>query len=358
MNTLKCVVWDLDGTLWPDVALERADDASAQPRLKVLHMIRRLEERGIVNSVASRTDPALDPLRESPELARHFLAAQVGWGDKSAAMRRIAAELGIRTADMALVDDSAFERAEVSAMLPEARVLSVAEIESRIDTPEFLPGSVTDEARRRVQRYREEQARQQAERSVTGSREEFLRGCNITLAVGGSDPADVERIAELVERTHRFNTTGDRWTRNQIARMVEDTEWWVPVARLSDRFGDYGMVGTALVDCCDVRSPSMRLFTVSCRAAGRDVPAALLGWVMSAARDAGASTLAADVRTDLTHTDLRILLRRLGFHAAASIAAAAAPDGCATVVRALDGALPPAVPWLRLIQGATAGHGD
>src|SRR5437868_3684554 len=114
---IKCVVWDLDNTLLEGVAAEGEPDGSAPPNAQMLDVISKLEAKGIVNSVASRNDPSMrDRLLSHPLLAGKFVAPQVSWEPKSAAVRRIAESLNIGLDTLAFVDDSPFERAEVQYM--------------------------------------------------------------------------------------------------------------------------------------------------------------------------------------------------------------------------------------------------
>ncbi len=351
MGTVKCVVWDLDDTVWPGVAIESTADTLPTPHPQALRAMSVLAERGIASSVASRTDPSLaDAVREHPDLSDRILAPQLGWGDKSEAIARIADELGIATSSMAFVDDSAYERAEVAALLPDVLVLRPDELYARLDTPQFRPEVITREARNRVAGYRQESVRRAAERDFTGPREEFLHSTGLTLTIGPARPGDVERVAELAERTHRFNTTGERWSAERIGELIADENWLVPVARLTDRFGDYGLISTALIE----RHPGgravwqPRLLMVSCRAVGRDVPVAVLRWILRRARADGAQHLLVDVRPVAANLELRMLLRRVGF-------AAAAPEfgppveGTLLLARSVHDDLPE-VPWLRVVE--------
>jgi FkbH-like protein len=336
-ETVKCVVWDLDGTIWPEVAVELPAGQRPQPFPAAAQAIAQLEQRGILNSLASRTDPSTAGLVEAdPDLAGRFVAGQLGWGHKSDAIRRVAAELGIDPAAIAFVDDDPFERAEVAALLPEVLVLAPAELYEQLDTARFRPPVVTEHGRRRLERYRQEQRRRQAEQSFDGDREDFLRRCRIRLAVEPAQPADLDRLAELVARTHRFNSTGATWTRDRLAELVEDGGWLVPVARLSDRFGDYGLIGGALIELTGVE-PRLHLFTVSCRAVARGVPAAFLRWIMASARAAGGERLLMDVREQPANLELRVLLRSSGFRGT--------PDR-ELLVCPLDADPPGPPPWL------------
>ena len=351
MTAVKCVVWDLDGTVWPGVAIEAPEGEPLRPYRQILQAMTLLEERGIVNSVASRTDPMVaETIEGHPDLAGRFVAPQLGWGDKSEAILRVADTLRIDPEAIAFVDDNAFERAEVAAMLPRVLVLAPKELLERLDTPAFRPATDTAEARARVDRYRDEERRREASSAFAGTREEFLRTCDIRLTVGRAKPGDVERVVELVERTHRFNTTGERWDPAQIRSIVDDPQWLVPVARLADRFGDYGLIGTALVQRHPDGSAAwrLRLLMVSCRAAGRDVPVAVLGWLIRRARADGAREMLVDVRPNPANVELRVLLRRAGFSAASG----PSTDETIMLSRPVDEDLAE-VPWLSLADSAS-----
>lgn len=356
MAGVKCVVWDLDDTVWPGVAIESSGGALPTPYPQALRTMSLLAERGIASSVASRTDPSLaEAVRRHLDLAERIVAPQLGWGDKSTAVARIADELGISTSSLAFVDDSAYERAEVAAVLPEVLVLTPAQLYERLDSAEFRPAVVTDEARRRVAGYRQEFQRRAAERDFAGPRAEFLRSTGLTLTVGRAGPADVDRVAELAERTHRFNTTGEAWSVDDLRRLLADDAWVVPVGRLADRFGDYGLIATALIR----RHPGgqaawqPRLLMVSCRAAGREVPVALLRWILRAARADGARRLLVDVRPSAANLELRMLLRRAGFRAADPPQAPA--EGTVLLSRTVADDLPE-VPWLHVVEEGAEGR--
>lgn len=355
MSSVKCLVWDLDGTVWPGVAIESPEGRLPEPYPAALAAMRALAARGIVSAAASRTDPSLTAaVRAHPRLGELLVAPQLGWGPKSEALTRIADELGIAVDALAFVDDNAFERDEVAAMLPEVLVLDPDELYARLDGPEFTPATVTAESARRTQRYRADAERRGARDRFAGSQEEFLRASELVLTIGTAVADDVPRVAELAERTHRFNTTGQPWSAARIAELVADPGWFVPVARLTDRYGDYGLISTALIERYPggLHAWAPRLFMVSCRAAGRDLPRAILGWIMRRARADGAGRLLVDLRPSNANLELRLLLRGTGFVQAPPEFGTPA-EGLVLLARAVDPPLPPAE-WLKLIEEGDA----
>jgi methoxymalonate biosynthesis protein len=330
---VKCVVWDLDGTVWDGVAIEAPEGEPVAPRPEVLDAMWLLERRGIVNSAASRTDPSMLKVLARNDSLRHLLVQpRLDWRPKSELVSDVAATLGIATGACLLVDDSAFERAEVAHHLPDVRVRAPREFLAALDAPEVNPPSVTADAAARVDRYRTEAHRAEVARDAA-SEAEFLAAADLRLTVGTATIADAERLAELAARTHRLNSGGEVPGVAEVAERLRSGGWTVLTGRLADRFGDYGLVAAAFVRR---GRPLLSLLAVSCRVAGRGVPDALLRAVVTAHPD-----VAVAVRALPANTDLRILLRRYGFRPDGETG-----DGALLLRRAAGADVPDAPPWL------------
>jgi methoxymalonate biosynthesis protein len=345
---IKCVIWDLDDTLLDGVYLE--DPPPADPELT--RVLTDLAERGIVHAIASKNPPEAAAYAE--RVTGHaFAAAQCGWDAKSAAITAILADLGLTADAVAFVDDDALERAEVSFSLPEILVLAPEEMADAAGWPQFSPAVLTDEARRRGAAYRARQARQEEARAFAGSRDEFLRWCQTTLTIAPASEPDVPRLHELSVRTHQFNSTGEEAAEATFAALIRSPGHRVITARLSDRFGDDGLVG-----CCVIvtrgdpggRPPGpapppgweVPQLMMSCRAMGRGVIDALLAWICRAARDAGADQVRVPCVINPRNVPLRIALTGAGFRAGP-----AGQEGKAVYVRHLDQPLPQLPAWVR-----------
>jgi FkbH-like protein len=275
---------------------------------------------------------------------------QVSWEPKSQALQRIAAELNIGLDAVAFVDDSPFERAEVSYMLPQVLVVSPGALQKALSGPRFNPSRSTAEGQRRVELYQQEAQRREAESSFGGNRGDFLRWCNMRLEIAPAKPEDLPRIHELTERTHQLNSTGRAYSIEEMQERIEDERWMVPVARLTDRFGDYGLIGAALVD----RRPPWpegvwltELIMLSCRVEGRGIPAALLRWIMGEAKAAGMKALRAVYRVNKQNLPIRLLFRQLGFQTIGG-------TDLVLVYRELDKQLPVYPEWLQVNTASEA----
>ena len=302
---VKCLVWDLDDTLWSGILAE--GDAVA-PAPGVREIVEALDARGILQSVASRNDAtqALARLRELG-LEEYFLHPEIHWGAKSGSMARIAERLNIGLDAIAFVDDQPFELDEVGQQHPQVLRLPAAALPGLLAMPEFNPRYVTDESRQRRALYRAETQRQEAQDSHAGPAEEFLASLSLRLVIARAGEADLQRLEELTARTNQLNTTGRIYSSAQLDAFRRSDDHALLVARLDDRYGSYGTVGLALV-ALGQESWRLRLLLMSCRVLSRGVGSLLLHHVMRGARDAGVPLVAEMVpneRNRLMYTTYR-----------------------------------------------------
>jgi len=352
---VKCVVWDIDNTLLDGVYLESGDTPpAANPALA--GALSDLASRGILHAIASKNPPQA-AAHAAAVTGAHFAAVECGWGPKSGALARIAAELAIGTDALAFVDDDPYERAEVGAELPGVLVLAPDEVTGAAGWPEFGAAAVTDEARRRGEMYAARRHRQAAERAFGGSREEFLASAGTEVTIAAAAMADVPRLHELAARTRQFNSAGQAVTEAELTAPITAPDTDVATVTLRDAFGDDGIVGACVTSHDPDGTWTVRLLMMSCRAMGRGVIGALLAWVTRSAARAGAREVA--VRCVLTERNvpLRLALTGAGFRAGPG-----GGDEPAAVFRRGTGAPLPALPaWVRApgeperADGGTAG---
>lgn len=320
---VKCVVWDLDDTLWDGTLLE-GDDLSVPEANRQL--VRTLDEHGILQSVASRNEPdAVAEQLRAFGLDEYFLYPQVGWSAKSASLRAVAQELNISPESVLFVDDSEFERAEVADALPGVRCMTRQELHDLVAAGAVLPAQVTDDARRRRAMYLAESRRRTHEVAFDGPAAEFLESLDMTLRVRRASTADLARAAELTQRTHQLNTTGITFGQDELASLILDPGHRVLVAELDDRFGTYGTIGLAVVATGTTGRPgavpgaaappprwTIRLLLMSCRVMGRNIGTSLIAAVARLAAAHGAATVAHFRPTD-RNRQMLVTYRFAGF---------------------------------------------
>ncbi|MFJ8751988.1 HAD-IIIC family phosphatase [Streptomyces sp. NPDC102441] len=287
---VKCVVWDLDHTLWDGVLLE---DGTTRLREDVVAAIRRLDEAGVLHSVASRNDhdAAMERLREFG-IDDLFLHPQINWNAKSHSIREIARALNIGIDAIAFVDDQDFERAEVARELPEVICVDALDVHQELEREEFRPRFITDESRRRRAMYRGQIEREQAETEYVGPSEEFLADLGMTLNITKARTEDLQRAEELTIRTNQLNSTGRTYSYEELDALRTSPDHLLLVAALDDRYGSYGKIGVTLLEKGEGHW-HLRLLLMSCRVMSRGVGTILLNHIMSLAKEAGV-TLRAD----------------------------------------------------------------
>lgn len=292
---IKCVVWDLDDTLWEGTLLEGDD---VRPGPAVPQTIRTLDERGILQSVASKNDHAHAWSRlQALGLAEYFLLPQIHWGPKSDSLARLASELNLGIDTFAFIDDQDFELEEVRFSHPDVLCLHASALPGLLELPAMMPRFVTDDARQRRAMMRADLQRQDAESSFAGAREDFLATLGLELSIAPAREDDLRRAEELTLRTSQLNTTGETYSCDELHALAQSPRHLLLIAGLRDRFGSYGKIGLVLVD----KQPgawSIRLLLMSCRVMSRGVGAILINHLRDLARAAGVRLLAEFVPTD------------------------------------------------------------
>lgn len=278
---IKCVIWDLDNTLWNGILVE---DGPENLVLKpgIMEVIHELDRRGILQSVASKNsfDETMDVLRRMG-LGEMFLAPQISWRAKSEGVGEIARQLNIGLNSLLFVDDSEFELAQVNAALPEVNTLDSRHYLELLEL-ENCRVPVTAESLERRKMYQIEAKRKDLAISFSGDYLAFLRHSDIRLNIRSMSESNLERVHELSQRTNQMNFSGNRYDRD-VLRQILTTDWLdTYVLEVVDRFGSYGVVGFCIVD---KRKPLLTDLMFSCRIQSKRVEHAFLRWLIEKYRD-------------------------------------------------------------------------
>jgi FkbH-like protein len=292
---VKCVIWDLDDTLWEGTLLEGGGKTL---RPGIVDIIRELDARGILQSLASKNDHHVAwPVIESFGISEYFLFPQISWESKADSVKTIADRLGIGLDALAFVDDQEVERDEVRCFLPQVTVIDAASIDGLLDQEYLKPFGVTDEANSRRLIYRADIERADAGEAFTGTRDEFLKSLDMRLAIRPAGQDDLRRVEELTIRTNQLNTTGLTYSYEELEALSRSPGHLVLVAKLTDRYGSSGTIGLAVVEK-DAGAWTIWLLIMSCRVATRGVGSALIGHLVHLAAANGVQLRAAFVPTD------------------------------------------------------------
>ena len=302
----KCLVLDLDNTLWGGILGEAGpggialgQDYPGRVYLDFQYAVRALRHRGILLAIASKNNDAevRQVFAQHPDLVlrwEDFAATQIHWGDKAASLRAIAAQLRIGLDALAFYDDNPMERAWVRRELPEVTVIEVPEdplqrVPALHACEAFDQVAVSPEDRQRAALYTNDR-RREAARSQSPSLADFLATLAIRVTVGPVDRATLPRVAQLIHKTNQFNLTARRYTEAELQGQLDRgaIACWL---RAADRFGDYGLVGAAISLPEEDRIWRIDSFVLSCRILGRQVETALLAAIAQRVAAAGAQHL-------------------------------------------------------------------
>ena len=275
-NNVKCVVWDLDNTLWDGILAEDGEER-LRLRSEVVSVIKELDRRGILNSIASKNnyDDAMRVLKKF-QVDDFFLCPQISWSPKGAAVTAIASQLNISSDSILFVDDTDFELQQVQAASPQTRVVNARYSSAILEFPECqVP--VTMESMERRKMYQLEGVRQNLAHNFKNDYKSFLRDCDIRLMIRPLTQEVLERVHELTQRTNQMNFSGNRYDRGVLKDILRNPYLDTYVLSCQDRFGSYGTIGFGLVDR---REPRLTDLMFSCRVQSKRVEHAFLAFLL------------------------------------------------------------------------------
>ena len=330
----KCVVVDLDGTLWPGVLAETGSPFAMdsppghfQEELggwgfvglyRGIHeALKALKRRGILLACVSKNDEDVVKklwryprgLEETMLTLDDFVTHRINWDEKVDNIRSIAKELNLDASAFAFVDDSPLEREKVAHFLPDVLVIGENPFAIRwelLTSPYLQPSTITDEARRRSRMVASQIERERL-RASAADQEQFRASLAIRCQIDRASDADLDRVHELVSRTNQFNTTTRRYQRAELRELMNAPDCGLYTLRVQDRLTDYGLVGV----CC-VRGAELELFAMSCRVIGLGVEDTLLTRIIEDLSAAHRTIVAKYIPTD-RNGPARNLLPNHGF---------------------------------------------
>lgn len=326
--TRKCVVLDLDGTLWGGIVGEAGAEGIAlgptAPGIEYVEFQRALlglTRRGVLLAVCSKNNPedALPVIRAHPHMVlreEHFAAMRVNWNNKADGIAEIAEELNIGLDSLVFIDDNPNERELVRQLLPEVLTVELPRDPSLYrrmleDMTDFDLLALTAEDEKRAVRY-QANAKRRAEKFAAGSLEEYLRSLEIRVEIGLASPDSLVRLVQMFNKTNQFNLTTRRYQAEDVTRFMQSDAYRVYDLRVADRFGDHGLVGTAVVRA-EGEEWRIDSLLMSCRVMGLGVETAFLERICSDAAGGGAQRLVGEFVPTRKNHPVRELYGQHGF---------------------------------------------
>jgi FkbH-like protein len=273
---VKCVVWDLDNTLWDGTLIE---DGIPKLCLRpgIAEIVRELDNRGILQSIASKNDfdSAIQVL-EQFKLKEFFLYPQISWGPKSSGVANIARQLNIGIDSLLFIDDSEFEIEQVCSVHPAVQVMRAEKYPTLLAMDELRGDGTLGPERRKM--YQVEAERQELAKDFGDDYIAFLKHCHIKMKLSRMTEQNLERVHELAQRTNQMNFSGNRYERRTLSEILEASHLDTYVIECADKFGSYGVVGFSIIDR---REPRMTDLMFSCRIQSKRVEHAFMTFVLN-----------------------------------------------------------------------------
>ncbi len=327
-KTRKCVVLDLDNTLWGGVVgevgamgIELGPQYPGSAFMAFQRAVLDLSRRGILLALASKNNEGdvREAFARNPHMLlkpEHFAHMEIHWGPKSKSLEAIARKLNIGLEHMVFADDSPIECEQVRSACPVVTVIQLPKqpeqyVRALLEEGLFDGLEHSEEDGKRAELY-QQRAQAEAMMAESGSLDEFLRNLETEVALVPVDGTSLARVAQLTQKTNQFTTTTRRYTEADVSRYASDPVWSTTAIRVLDRFGDNGIVGVMLARqdgaVLDVDS-----FLLSCRVIGRKVETVMLAHLCDQAKARAARRLRGRIIPTKKNEPVRDLYARHGF---------------------------------------------
>jgi len=326
----KCIVLDLDNTLWGGIigedGFDRIDLSLKPPGMAFMEFQRvllALYQRGVILAINSRNneDEALRAIRDHPFMVlreEHFATMKINWSDKISNMKEIAQELNIGLDSIVYFDDDPINRELMSKAIPQIKTIDLPDDPSLyastlMQINDFNTLVMTNEDRKRGEMYREEHKRTELKRS-SSNLEDFLKQLEIRVTMKKANNFTIPRIAQLTLKTNQFNLTTRRYQEEDVETLAQDHTKLIGCAQTQDKFGDNGITGVYIVNKNHVdKEWFIDTFLLSCRVMGRGIEDAMMGYILSKAKEEGVIKVKAEFIPTKKNKPCEQLLPNFGF---------------------------------------------
>ena len=305
----KCIVLDLDNTLWGGIigedgfdGIELGHTSNGKAFVDFQKQLLSLWNQGIILALNSKNnyDDAIKVIKEHPDMIlreKNFASIQINWNDKAQNLKQIADEINIDLNSIVFFDDDKINQERIKQEFPEVLTIELSKDPSQYslilkDLNDFNVLQKTDEDRKRGQMYAQQRERHELKQSIS-SLDEFLKQLDIEVKIKKSDEFLIPRISQLTLKTNQFNLTTRRYQEEEIRNFSSDENFEVGCAQVIDKFGDNGVTGVYIVKK-DEKSWIIDTFLLSCRIMGRGIEDAILSQILKSAKENGVEEIKAE----------------------------------------------------------------
>ncbi len=278
----KCAITDCDGVMWRGISGESGIDKAYFDKhtMAIGQLLSDLRQRGVLLAICSKNElKNIEFMLDNenfPLSTDDFVIVDTECVNKAETVYQIISEIGFFAEQVIFLDDSDYEIGLIGKYLPEVKAVKAAYDESFVDEFSKLFENLPENSDvDRTTQFREQKEREKIH-IHSSSPEEYNLMLDTVVMCGDADEADIARMAELSERTNRFNMTGCRYTEEKIHNILKDKNYHVYTLKAFDKYGDMGLVAMAVV-----YNDIIENFMLSCRVFGRDFEKVLLEKIRS-----------------------------------------------------------------------------
>ena len=302
----KCIVLDLDNTLWGGIVgedgfegIKLGDDPVGRAYVEFQNNLLALNQRGIILAINSKNnfDDAIQIIKEHPNMILkedNFACVRINWNDKVVNMKEISDELNIGLDSMVFFDDDPVNIEYVKSNIPSIETVMVSDPSNSCEIiksmNDFQVLKITSEDTARSKMYIEQKKRVEFKTQV-GNLEDFLKQLNISVNIKNADDFTIPRISQLTLKTNQFNLTTRRYQEEDIRKFSQDSKKIVGCAQIEDKFGDNGITCAYIINKDNEQRWTIDTFLLSCRVIGRGVEDGILSHIIEKARKYGISQI-------------------------------------------------------------------
>jgi FkbH-like protein len=325
----KCVVLDLDNTLWGGVIgddginnIEIGELGAGRAFSDLQRWMKQLKERGILLTVCSKNNEntAKEPFEKHPDMILHldditmFVA---NWNDKANNIRNIQQTLNIGMDSLVFIDDNPFERKMVKTMIPEINVPDLPDdpalyVSFLKEQNLFETASYSEEDLTRTKQYQAEIGRISLKESFV-SIDDYLMGLEMKAVVKPFDEFHFPRIAQLTQRSNQFNLRTIRYTEKEIEDIAKSDSYITRYFTLQDKYGSHGLVSAVILEKRDNGILFVNTWLMSCRVLKRGMEEFIVNDMLKVATKSGFSKVIGKYIPTQKNTMVESIYEKLGF---------------------------------------------
>jgi FkbH-like protein len=296
----KCIVIDLDNTLWGGIigedgydGIELGHTSKGKAFVDFQKHLLSLWHQGIILCINSKNnyDDAIKVIKEHPNMIlreKHFASMQINWNDKAQNLKQISSEINIATNSMVFFDDDKINQERIKQEFPEVLTIELPKDPSQYasilkELNDFNVLQRTDEDTKRGEMYAQQRERNELKQSISNL-DDFLKQLNIQVKIKKSNEFLIPRISQLTLKTNQFNLTTRRYHEEKIRELTNNKNYEVGCAHVEDKFGDNGITGVYIVDKNE-KYWIIDTFLLSCRIMGRGIEDAILAQILKDAKE-------------------------------------------------------------------------